>query len=149
MSLTEKAAYIKGMVEGMNLNTETGEGKIIKCLLDLVEEMANDVVELKEASQSHGDYLDELDVDLALLEDMVYDDIDCCDDCFDDCECDGVCDECECDGDCDCCEKGEPYDFFKVVCPNCNDEVYLDNSIDPSTVICPSCHNEFSVVDGN
>lgn len=152
MSLTEKVAYIKGVMDGKEFNTETAEGKIISLMLDLLEDVAQDVVSLEEENETLRAYIEELDEDLGYLEDVVYDDLDDdCDfcDCSDEFECEGNCDECECDDDCDECERGGAYDFFKVVCPSCNEQVYLDNSIDPSNVICPACHNQFSVLENN
>ena len=37
MNLTEKASYIKGLVDGLELDTATKEGKVIAALLDLVD----------------------------------------------------------------------------------------------------------------
>ena len=149
MSLTEKVAYIKGVIDGKEYNTDTTEGKIINLLVDLLDDMAKEVSSLKEGNETLNAYIEEIDEDLGYLEDVVYEDLDDCDccDCSDDYECDGNCDECECDDDCDLCEKGGDFDFFKVVCPSCNEQVYLDNSIDSSKVICPACHNEFSVTE--
>lgn len=136
MSLTEKIAYIKGVVNGMNFDTATNEGKIIGLILDLLDDMANDVTDVYERTETLDAYITEIDEDLGVLEDVVYEELDD----------DGSCD-CGCDCDCDC--DDEDYDFFKVICPSCNEEVYLDNSIDPSRVFCPSCHNEFSAEDNN
>lgn len=122
MSLTEKIAYIKGVVEGMNFDASTNEGKIIELLIDLLDDIANDVTDIYESTETMNAYIEEIDGDLSFLEDIVYDD-------FDDCDFD---------------YENEDYNFFKVVCPSCNEEVYLDDSIDPSRVFCPSCHNEFS-----
>ncbi len=136
MSLTEKVAYIKGLVKGMNLDTETNEGKVLELIIDLLDDIANDVTDIYESTQTLNAYIQEVDEDLGMLEEVVYEDFD------DDCDC-----GCDCDCDCDCDEEydeNSDYDFFKVVCPSCNEEVYLDNSIDPSRVFCPSCHNEFS-----
>ncbi len=148
MSLTEKVAYIKGVVYGKSFDTETTEGKIIELLIDLVDDMAHEITSLSDENETLRDYIEEIDEDLGCLEEVVYDDLDS--ECeshgdYDDFECDGNCDECVCDDDCDECESGGAYDFFKVVCPSCGDQVYLDNSINPSSVICPSCHNVFSV----
>ena len=48
MNLTEKSAYIKGLAEGLELDKTTKEGKIIAALLELVDEMANDVADLRQ-----------------------------------------------------------------------------------------------------
>ena len=147
MSLTEKVAYIKGVISGMQFDTETNEGKIIELIVDFLDDLANDVTDVYESVETLNSYVEEVDEDLGSLEDIVYEEIEggCCD-CDDDC---GCCDDdCDCDCDCDdCCD--DEFDFFKVICPSCNEEVYLDNSIDPSRVFCPSCHNEFSAEVSN
>ncbi len=151
MSLTEKVAYIKGVIEGQKFDTTTPEGKIIELLVNLVDDIAHDVADLQDETETLNAYIEEIDEDLGYLEDEVYADVDDCDccDCDDEFECDCNCDECECDDDCEDCNRGESYDFFEVICPTCNEQVYLDNSIDPSKVRCPACHNEFSVVENN
>lgn len=154
MTLNERAAYIKGAIGGMKLNTETNEGKIISLLADLVSDMAAKINELQECNATLNDYIEEIDQDLGDLEEYVWDsDDDCCDECCE-CECldeDGICtceddcDECECDCDCDC----DNYDFFETKCPSCGEKVYLDESIDPSKIICPACFEEFSAATDN
>lgn len=144
MSLTEKVAYIKGVISGMKFDTETNEGKIIELIVDFLDDIANDVTDVYENVETLNSYIEEIDEDLGYLEDVVYDELedDLCDGMSDDCDC--CTDDCDCD---DCCD--EEFDFFKVICPSCNEEVYLDNSIDPSRVFCPSCHNEFSAEASN
>ena len=36
MTISEKSAYLKGLMEGMNLNTESNEGKMIAAILYLL-----------------------------------------------------------------------------------------------------------------
>ena len=36
MTISEKSAYLKGLMEGMNLNTESNEGKMIAAIVDLL-----------------------------------------------------------------------------------------------------------------
>ncbi len=154
MTLNERAAYIKGAIDGMKLNCETNEGKIISLLSELVSDMAAKITELQECNEILNEYIEEIDEDLGELEEYVWDCEDdcCCDDeccgceCLDDdgeCICDGDCDECDCDCD------DEDYDFFETVCPSCNEKVYLDDSIDPSKIICPACFEEFSAATDN
>ena len=154
MTLNERAAYIKGAIDGMKLDCETNEGKVISLLSELVSDMAAKITELQECNEILNEYIEEIDEDLGELEEYVWDCEDecCCDDeccgceCLDDdgeCICDGDCDECDCDCD------DEDYDFFETVCPACNEKVYLDDSIDPSKIICPACFEEFSAATDN
>ena len=37
--LTKRAAYVSGLAEGMNIETESNTGKLVKKLLEIVEDM--------------------------------------------------------------------------------------------------------------
>jgi len=136
MTLTEKVAHLKGLMEGLDINDSTKEGKVLKYIADILEDMALSVCDLEDETDTLNQYIEEIDEDLGMLEDDFYDDdddCDCCDCDDDDCDCD-----CCCDDDDDICE------FYEVTCPSCGEPVYIDDSIDPSRVICPSCNTEFS-----
>ena len=72
MTISEKSAYLKGLADGMNLDTEKAEGKLIAGLLDLVSDIATTVETLDEDYEELCDYIDELDSDLGDLEEFVY-----------------------------------------------------------------------------
>ena len=40
MGITENAAYLKGLAEGLKLDESTNEGKLIVKMLDVIEELA-------------------------------------------------------------------------------------------------------------
>ena len=137
MNLTEKAAYIKGLADGLDYNKETAEGKLIAALIDMVDEMAKEIALLDETVVELNDYIEEIDEDLGEVEEYLYDDedeYDCDCDC-DDCDCD--CDDCDCDCDCD-------EDYFEVECPACGRTICFDESIDPEELICPACNEKFA-----
>ena len=144
MNLTEKAAYIKGLADGLELDKETKEGKIIAALLDLVDEMANeiagihqDIDEIDEDLNYLNEYVEELDDDLQDVEDFL--DEECDDD--EDWE-DG------CDGDCDACDGAAcaDDDYFEIVCPSCGDTVCFDQELDPENLRCPACGEKFGCI---
>ena len=39
MTLTEKVAYLKGLVEGIGVDETTNQGKIMKAVLDVLDDM--------------------------------------------------------------------------------------------------------------
>ena len=98
MTVTEKVAYLKGLVEGMEYDLTTKEGKIISKILDILTDMADEIAGLNEDVDTLYDYADELDADLGEVESELYGEFDDCDclDCedFDDCDCDGDCASC-------------------------------------------------------
>ena len=145
MTTKETAAYIKGLMEGANLDVTTPEGKVIAALAELASKMADEIEALTEKVDNCGAYIEEIDEDLGEVEEFVYedlDDCDCCDCCDDDDDDDDDCDCCddECDC-CDCCDDDDDEDeeFYCAMCPNCGGKVYFDDTVNPEDVICPAC----------
>ena len=105
MELSERVAYLRGLAEGMKLDTETNEGKLISVIIDILEDVALEIADINENALDIGEELDALSSDLADVEEYLCEleeDDDCdCDCCCgdDDCDCDCCCD----DDDCDCC----------------------------------------------
>lgn len=141
MKTKEYSSYIKGLIEGSNLDTTTSEGKIIKALAELCDQMAAEIETLRDELDVANEYIEELDEDLGSVEEVVYDvDDDCCCDDEDDCDC---CD-CDDDDDCDCCDCGcdcddDEEEFYVAMCPHCGGKVYFDDSVNPEDVVCPAC----------
>ena len=50
MTLSEKSAYLKGLMEGMKLDTETNEGKLLAAVVDLLGDMAKTVSDVEETT---------------------------------------------------------------------------------------------------
>ena len=146
--LTEQAAYIKGLADGLELDKTTKEGKILAALLDLMEDLTADVAEIHtdideidEDLNDLADYVEELDDDLASVEDFLdeepYDEEEDEDDEeFDDEDCDGDCENCDgCDGD-----------YYEIVCPSCGETVCFDEELDPENLVCPACGEKFGCI---
>lgn len=126
MNLTEKAAYLKGLADGLDLAKDTKEGKLIAALIDMVDALAEKVDELDCDVEELNDYCEELDEDLHDVEEVLLDD-------YDD-ECDGFCDECDYADECELCE-----DTYEVECPACGEKVCFDEDVDPTDLACPAC----------
>ena len=125
MGITEKAAYLQGLLKGLEIDETTKEGKLLVALVDVVDEMAASIADLENV-------YDALEEDLTELEEEVYELSDECCDCEDDCDCD--CD----DDECDCCD--DEGDLYEVICPNCNDAIYLNEEmLDEGSIDCPNC----------
>lgn len=153
MKLTEKAAYLKGLVDGLEVDKTTKEGKILAALLDLVDEMAAEVTDIRSDIEDIdsdldylNDYVEELDDDLETVEDFLDE---CCDDDAEDDD-----DEYEeedfedCDGDCANCngEGCADEDYFEIVCPSCGETVCFDQELDPEDLTCPACGEKFGCI---
>ncbi|MBO5050817.1 MAG: hypothetical protein J6D31_01335 [Clostridia bacterium] len=125
MTLTENAAYLKGLAEGLNVDESKPEGKLITKMLALISDMADSISDLEDECEELRGYIEEIDDDLAAVEDDLYEDEDEEDD-FDDED-----------------EDEEETDFYEVTCPSCGEAVCFDDSLDPENLICPSCGEKF------
>lgn len=122
MTVTEKVAYLKGLVEGLELDESKSETKVIKAMMDVLDDLALTVTDLSDDVDIMTEQLDAVDEDLGDLEEYVYDDEDECDCCDYD--------------DCDCCDD----DLYEVECPACHESVYVDESIlEDGSIECPNC----------
>ena len=130
-TITEKTSYVKGLAEGLSLG-DTAQDKLIKALIDLVDDMAVEIADLQEELDDLYDELDELeeqvdavDEDLEELEEFVYD--------FDE-DIDGFDDE-------------DYEDCFDITCPSCGEEFSVDEeTLIDGSVNCPKC-NELLTFD--
>ena len=107
--MIEKAAYIKGLCDGLELDNSTKEGKMILALVGLVEEMAETIDEMQAKMSELEDYCEELDEDLGDVEEVL---LDLDDEDYDDC--DGDCDNCCCDCDLDDDDEDEDEEYFEI-----------------------------------
>ena len=91
MTISEKAAYLKGLVEGLGADKDSRDGKLWACMTDLLSDIAHEIEDLKDQGLDFADTLDEIGNELSYLEEIT------CDldspEMFDD-ECDGNCEEC-------------------------------------------------------
>ena len=126
MTISEKVAYLKGLAEGLNIDTEKSkEGKLISVMIGILEEIGMSIEDLEENTEALGEEIDAISDDLSDVEKVVYDDEDEDED-----------DECCCDDD----------DFFEVECPNCGETLMIDESVLEEGVIqCPGCKQKFAL----
>lgn len=131
MTITEKVAYIKGLLEGLNLDENKPEVKVLAAIVDLLDDMSLEVTDIEDGLDEFVEQLDEIDEDLSLLEDDFYgseDDEDENEDLFYEVTC-PTCGETVClsepvllDGEMDCPNCGEKLEFdFDDLC-DCDDE---------------------------
>lgn len=125
MTVTERVAYLKGLAEGMELDTSSKEGKLLSAIIDVLEDIAFEVSDLGDELSELEEQVDMVDEDLDTLEEIVYDDDeDDCDDC--DCDC--------------CCGDDDEDELYEVVCPSCGDLIYLDGEmLADGAIDCPNC----------
>ena len=114
MELMEKVAYLKGLMNGMELDPDKKETKLFNAILDTLDEMAATVTDLEEETDEICNVIEAMDEDLDDVRDYVFGD----EDEDDECDC--------CDDDCDCCGDEETYE---VTCPTCGNTLYVDEEM--------------------
>ena len=121
MEITEKVAYLKGLAEGMELNTEKKEGKLLSAIIDVLEDIALELADVLDAQEELGEGLDAVSDDLEDVEDLLY----------------GEDDE---DSEYELDDLGEDEDCYATTCPTCEESIYFDESVlEDGEVICPNC----------
>ena len=119
MGISEKVAYLKGLMEGMNIDAESNEGKLFRAIADVLDEIALEVEDLTDEVMELGDGLDVVSDDLGDVEDIVYDD-----------DCDEGEDE----------DEDDEEECYATTCPECEEEIFFDDSVlEDGKVVCPNC----------
>ena len=121
MTINEELAYIKGLVEGLKLDDNSDEVKVIKAIVDLLDDMTTAQTNIEELYDELSLQVDEIDEDLGEAEELIYGDED---------------DFCDCDE----CAEDEDNPFYEVTCGKCgkticvSEDVLLEGEIE-----CPNC----------
>lgn len=140
MKLTEKMSYLQGLLDGLELDTATKEGKALIQMSEVMHELVLYVEDLQSQVDELTELCDILDEDLGAVEDDFYDDE------FDETD-DDEDDEDDEDWDDDDFEDDE---LYEVTCPSCGDTILLDEGmLEEGTLNCPNCNEllEFDVDD--
>ena len=113
MGVSEKVAYLKGLMEGLKLDAESDNAKLFKAIIDVLDEVALEIEDLTDEVMEVGDGLDVISDDLADVEEMVYED---------------DLDE----------EEDEP--VYATTCPECEEEIFFDEDyLEDGAIVCPNC----------
>ena len=110
MTLAEKAAYLKGLMDGIKLDTEKDENRLLKAVVDLLQDMAVSIDDLEDNAIAVSDELDEIEENLDAIDEFLMDEDDEDDEDFDD------------DLDYDFGDDDFEYDedpIYEVTCPKC------------------------------
>ena len=76
MTISEKAAYLKGLMDGLNLDTEKAEGKMIASIVELLGDVTKKLTDIEDTTIAISDELDEIEEDLDAIEDFILDEED-------------------------------------------------------------------------
>ena len=117
MQLKEKAAYLKGLMEGLAIDDSTKEGKVLLAMQGLLAEICDAVSTLDDDLDQVYDELDAMDADMDEREEAVFGE-------------DGEADE---DGE----EDGVRYE---LTCPNCGAVTVVDeDTLLSEEIACQNC----------
>lgn len=121
MTISEKVAYLKGLAEGLDLDTtKSKEAKLISVMIGILEELAMSVEDLEENALNLGEEIDVLSDDLADVEEVVFDE----------------------DED----EEDYDDDWFEVECPACGADIVVDDeALADGEVECPGCGTRYAM----
>ena len=146
MTISEKAAYLKGLMDGLGLDTEKAEGKMIEAIVDLLGDVTKRLTDVEETTIAISDELDEIEEDLDAIEDYILDEEDEYDDDyeddFDDYDEDDFEDEGFDFGD-------EETTIYEVKCACGNIIDFDEETLEAGSIECPECGEllEFSLED--
>lgn len=136
MTISEKSAYLKGLMEGLKLDTDKAEGKLIAAMVELLGDISKKLTDVEDTTIAISDELDEIEEDLDAIEDYILDEDD-----FDDEE-----DE----------DSEEGFDFgdedttvYEVQCA-CGEVIDFDEeTLESGSIVCPNCGEllEFTTED--
>ena len=121
MTISEKVAYLKGLAEGLELDTaKSKEGKLISVMIGILEEIGLSIEDLEENALALGEEIDVLSDDLAEVEEIIFEEED----------------------------EDEDYDddWFEVECPTCEEPLIIDDeALAEGYVECPNCDSKFAL----
>ena len=121
MTLSEKAAYLKGLMDGLKLDTDKDENKVLAAIVDMLHDVAENVSDLEDVVDTISDELDCIEEDLDTIDEYLMDDED----------------------DDDEYDFGDDETIYEVKCPTCGEVINLDEEmLDEGSTVCPSCGEE-------
>jgi len=114
MTITEKAAFLKGLAEGLALDAAKPEAKLINAIIDLLDDLTLTVSDLEDGLEILNEQVDAVDEDLDDLESYVYEELDE--------------------------DYDEDDDYFEIECPKCGEVICVDEGVlEDGSINCPNC----------
>lgn len=131
MSVTEKVAYLKGLMDGLELDKNAKETKVLNAVVETLDGIAKVVSDLKEESAVLFDVVDAIDEDLRTVEEIFEEEDD--DDHHEGCGCGGHHHDHHN-------HHHEHETIYETSCPACGEVINLDESLlSVGEIKCPAC----------
>ena len=146
MTICEKSAYLKGLMDGLNLRTETDEGKMIAAIVDLLGDVTKRLKDVEDTTIAISDELDEIEEDLDAIEDFILDEDEDYEDDFEDDDFDDEDEDYEDEGF-DFGDEDTTVDEVECACGNIID--FDEETLEKGSIVCDNCGEtlEFSFED--
>lgn len=117
MTLSEKSAYLKGLMDGLQMDADKPEVKMIRAIVDMLEDVGFAIADVEENARTVSDELDLIEEELDTLGSIVFDEDDEYDDDFD---------------------YGDA--LYEVKCPKCGEQLVIDEDLlEEGFTDCPNC----------
>ena len=117
MTVLERVAYLRGLYEGLEIDTGKKEGKLLTGMLETMEELAQSVTDLQEQNNGLLNELNDIYEELsAITEDFLDEEED---------------------------DLAEGEELYQVICPTCGEVIYLDEDmLEEGSISCTACGEE-------
>ena len=126
----EKVAYLKGLAQGLGVDAQSEQGKLMLAMIDTLEAFAQHNEELEERLAELSEYVEEIDSDVSDLEEALFSE--------EEEDFDEDADDEEDD------EDGNTDGMIEYECPHCGTVIFFDeDAFDMEEEhLCPNCHRK-------
>ena len=139
MTISEKSAYLKGLMDGLKLDTASDEGKMIAAIVDLLGDLTRKVSDIEETTIAISDELDEIEEDLDAIEDYILDEDEDEDDWDDDDDDDWDEDDEDDEDEDEDFDLGDEETVYEVECSCGNIIDFDEETLEKGSIVCPNC----------
>lgn len=134
MSYLKKFGFVKGLAEGLAIDEQTKEGRVLLAMIDLLEEMADALSELEDSHESLYEELQEVSQDVERLDDTVEEMEECIENLNSGLG--QILSLLERDEE----EDDESDTYYEVKCPKCGEEIVIgEDMLEEGSINCPKC----------
>ena len=74
-NIKERVAYLQGLTQGLNVSSQSAEGKLLVNIIDVLDDMAEEFTHIQMVQEDLETYVESMDDDLTDLEEEVYEDV--------------------------------------------------------------------------
>jgi len=116
--IKERVSYLKGLAEGMKIDDSTNEGKLLKAMIEVLDDIALAVEDIEEVQEQLEEQVDSIDEDLEEFARILFD------------------------------EEEDDDVLAQIECPHCNKVFDLTEDMidgDSDSFECPYCHEEIAL----